>query len=70
MSINTLLITTNPEMIDTALPSTKRYFRPSLLSDDPEERRLAKLMHKYIDPAHVDFDPDFAEWIEKYSIER
>jgi len=70
MSINPLLITTDPKMIDTALPSGKGYIRPSRLSHDPEEKRLAILMHKYIDPADVDFDPDFAEWIEKYSKER
>jgi len=70
MSINPLLITTAPEKYETALPSVKRYIRPSRLSDDAEERRLAILMHKYIDSADVDFDPDFSDWIEKYSKER
>lgn len=39
--------------------------RPSRFSEDPEERRLARLFSNYTSPAHHSFRPDFRAWVDE-----
>jgi hypothetical protein len=46
-----------------------KHRRPSTNSNDPEERRLAKLMNQYIDPTNKDFQPEFKAWVDAFAPE-